>query len=1558
MESLMRRPTRKSLRALNIALCLSFFCLAGLLFAQAALAESPHAAAYAPPAQGADLCVATPNDGATEFSAFDASPIQQAIDALEPLSDTVRVGGACVGVFFRNGMTQTVYISRSLHLIGGYIPAAPVVPLSADTIIDAGCGGRGVVINGPIAVTLENLNITCGDATGLNGPIADDMGNGGGLLINGANVNLVDTQIYGNFADKGGGVFIGSTLTVGAGSAIHNNVAAIDGGGVFVNSNAATSALVLDGGEISHNSADRDGGGAYIDDPAARYTQNSGVIGYNEAGRDGGGLYVYAGQATLLGGQVISNTVQYFEGGGIYLATITGSLFISNTQILYNQALGNDGGGITTNGGLTMISSEVAYNYAYDDGGGIDNDVEGLTLIVDSFIHDNVGVINGGGIDSDAPLEVRNTRFLNNATTYNNPPTFISDGGAGIHSSAPLTVIGSHFENNSTAGRGGGLYLTGGLTTTTLISSTQILGNLAVGDGGGVRSFSNLTVVNSTIADNISQEDGGGIDDDYGRLLVRNSLLQNNTTAEDGGGIEVNGVLTVEGSTIVSNTAGFTGGGIWVEKTTAIKNSTIISNAAGLAGGGFTNARGVATIDNSIIAQNKTPHAGGGLLNSEGGQLTMRNSQVRDNRAVDGGGVANLDGALLIESSEISSNQANNGGAVFNSSAASILSIINSTISANTGLNKAGGIRNSGYAGIGRFYIFGQGGVINLLHVTLSDNSAASLLDSSIGNDSGVVNVKNSVLNATAGLNCFNAGALNSQGGNVNSDGSCGIGNPADLANTDPHLGPLANNGGPLLPDGSATRTHALLLTSPARDFVHCELVTDQRGAPRPSPFTSLCDSGAYELQNVHVDVGVQKTVTPTTAQPGQPVTYTITVRNLGDIANRVVITDAIPAEIVVSSVISSGVNFVQTSTAPYRWHVDQLDQAAVGSIVVAGIVNPDVNAAATVLNTATVAASGDFTPTNNSSVASLIIAPPHIHFDHNAYSVQESAGVVTLTVLLDAANPHHAVTINYAITNGTATAGNDYTNNSGSLTIPAGALSATITIPITNDAVVERDETFTVALSQPRGAVLDAPTTATVTIVNDDAATLSINDVAQLEGDSGFTNFAFTVTLDKAVDTGFTLTAATSNGTASSGHDYTATNVLLGFAGAAGETQTVLVPVHGDLIGELDETFNVTLSNLASSGRNVTLADAIGVGTIQNDDGPGVIVQPTTLAVSEPDTTAVFVLTLTSQPTADVVVSLTATDASECSVPASATLNVNNWQTGVTVTVTAVDDDIVDGDQLCAIELTAVSSDPIYNDILIENVDVIVADDDTPPPNEPPVVADQSFSIDENSPLGTVVGMVAASDPDLGQTLTYNITAITPQPFAALVADASADSALAASSFVIGATTGQLMLTGQSPNYEEIPQYRLTVEVADSGAPALRQTATVTVVIRNVNEPPVVVHPLPSQQVLVNDAAGFAMTSNTFADPDLNDVLSYSATLVDGSPLPAWLAFDPTTGLFGGTPATAQTLTIRITATDLGGLQASTDFVLTVTGIPTSLEESDEPAFKAQIFLPIMERR
>ncbi|HUW25975.1 MAG TPA: putative Ig domain-containing protein [Gallionella sp.] len=76
---------------------------------------------------------------------------------------------------------------------------------------------------------------------------------------------------------------------------------------------------------------------------------------------------------------------------------------------------------------------------------------------------------------------------------------------------------------------------------------------------------------------------------------------------------------------------------------------------------------------------------------------------------------------------------------------------------------------------------------------------------------------------------------------------------------------------------------------------------------------------------------------------------------------------------------------------------------------------------------------------------------------------------------------------------------------------------------------------------------------------------------------------------------------------------------------------------------------------------------------------------------------------------------------------------------------------------------------------------------------------------------------------------------------------------------------------------------------------------------------------------------------ASLFNDVDFihGDHLSYSATLVDGSALPSWLTFDAARGTFSGTPeiVDAGILTVAVTATDSGGLSATTNFVLTVTG-------------------------
>ena len=98
---------------------------------------------------------------------------------------------------------------------------------------------------------------------------------------------------------------------------------------------------------------------------------------------------------------------------------------------------------------------------------------------------------------------------------------------------------------------------------------------------------------------------------------------------------------------------------------------------------------------------------------------------------------------------------------------------------------------------------------------------------------------------------------------------------------------------------------------------------------------------------------------------------------------------------------------------------------------------------------------------------------------------VEEAAGaVLAFTVTLSRSTATN-VTVDYATSDGTAEAGADYTATSGTLTIPAGNTSATIEVPVLDDAH-DDDETLTLTLSNPTGAVLD-DATATGTIDNND---------------------------------------------------------------------------------------------------------------------------------------------------------------------------------------------------------------------------------------------------------------------------------------------------------------------------------------------------------------------------------------------------------------------------------------------------------------------------------------
>ncbi len=140
--------------------------------------------------------------------------------------------------------------------------------------------------------------------------------------------------------------------------------------------------------------------------------------------------------------------------------------------------------------------------------------------------------------------------------------------------------------------------------------------------------------------------------------------------------------------------------------------------------------------------------------------------------------------------------------------------------------------------------------------------------------------------------------------------------------------------------------------------------------------------------------------------------------------------------------------------------------------------------------------------------------------------------------------------------------------------------------------------------------------------------------------------------------------------------------------------------------------------------------------------------------------------------------------------------------------------------------------------------------------PNHAPVIADQAFAVNENSADGTVVGTVAASDPDAAQTLSYRITA-----------------GNTSGAFGINSSTGQITVANSAAlDYETTPTFLLTVQVTDNGSPAESSWATVTINLVNVNEAPVNSVPTVPQAVTKNRALTFARANGnaiSIADPD-----------------------------------------------------------------------------------------
>ncbi|HEV8188856.1 MAG TPA: Calx-beta domain-containing protein, partial [Pyrinomonadaceae bacterium] len=246
---------------------------------------------------------------------------------------------------------------------------------------------------------------------------------------------------------------------------------------------------------------------------------------------------------------------------------------------------------------------------------------------------------------------------------------------------------------------------------------------------------------------------------------------------------------------------------------------------------------------------------------------------------------------------------------------------------------------------------------------------------------------------------------------------------------------------------------------------------------------------------------------------------------------------------------------------------------------------------------------------TVNSGQATLTVTGPSLSInDVNQNEGDSGTTTFTFTVTLSTPAPV-PVTFDIASQDNTATTtNNDYVARSlTGQTIAAGLQTYTFDVTVNGDVNLEPTETFFVNVSNVSGASLSDAQGAG-TIVTDDLAKLSVNDVSLLEEDFGRTTFTFTVTSSlPAPSGGISFDISTQNGTAVSNSDYIARSSLTSQSIAEGQTSyTFDVSVNGDTLVEPNETFFVNISNVSA---NAAIDDGQGQGTIQNDDAAALVI-------------------------------------------------------------------------------------------------------------------------------------------------------------------------------------------------------------------------------------------------------------------------------------------------------------------------------------------------------------
>jgi CSLREA domain-containing protein len=799
------------------------------------------------------------------------------------ISDNVSngsVGGIQTTGSFVTIQSSTIDGNSNAQNGGGIAVAGGSLSVSTSTIRDnttLGSGG-GVFANSFIAVDSSTIN---GNSAGV----------AGGGISSSLATRISSSTISGNSANRGGGVNVADgQLTIDHSTITANTAADGQGSGIASQANALTHAVITYSIVAGNTRSDLDFVAGLINSFQSQdynvVGTGSGAVAFTQPGDQSGVLDPLLAPLADNGGPTMTHALlqgspainrgslnALFEGtplfdqrGQPFSRIFGGRIDIGAFELqkssdlhLLVDTLADESNGNYGRGDLSLREAiELANTFPGGDSINFDDSLRGGTILLNSGlpqITDGL-VINGPGADL-LTIDGRNGGFF--GTIYAAPLVFpYSTPSAFALEVSALTIANSN--TTGIAALGADLTIRdstiigsrqGGIASgygSLKVTSSQITGNFRTNPGGLLRQFAagvsaaygDVSLVDTTISNNSSNSQGGGISLYFtsSASIVACSIVGN--SASYGGGIftRADTPLSISGSTISSNTAVLQGGGLYTHRNpfVSITSSLLNGNHAGQ-GGGAVSSGSPFFVTDSVISGNTAGTFGGGIL-AFSPTTIVATSVIGNSAGHDGGGINAY--RVALDSSTISGNSAiGNGGGIWVganfSSATPHTTITRSTIAFNTAGSSGGGL-------------FATTGTAALDNSIVARNSALSGPDLT-----GLI--------GTAFDAHFTLVGSNGQSGFAESPGDSPDGNGNHIGRffdpINPRLGPLVNNGGPTLPDGSSPKTHALLPGSPAINAGDPAAVAgmngvpqyDQRGTPWYRVSGGRIDIGAIEFQ-------------------------------------------------------------------------------------------------------------------------------------------------------------------------------------------------------------------------------------------------------------------------------------------------------------------------------------------------------------------------------------------------------------------------------------------------------------------------------------------------------------------------------------------------------------------------------------------------------------------------------------------------------------------------------------------------------------------------------------